>query len=79
MITESGEQFQTLFDEKRLYRLLSTEEQKDGIFIFKAELLFKEERARNNEASEETDLADVWTGCCRGITKKENVIYPIWG
>ena len=52
MATESGERYQTLFDEKRLYRLLSTEEQKDGTFIFKAELIFKEERGMSDEERE---------------------------
>jgi len=49
MVTESGEQFQTLFDEKRLYRLLSTKEQKNGTFIFRAELIHKEERGMSDE------------------------------
>jgi len=52
MVTESGEQFQTLFDEKRLYRLLSVKEQKNGTFIFKAELIHKEERGMSNEECE---------------------------
>jgi len=52
MVTESGEQFQTLFDEHRLYRLLSTKEQKDGTFIFKAELIRKEERGMSDEERE---------------------------
>ncbi len=49
MVCENGEEFQTLFDEKRLYKLLSTEEQEDGSFIFRAELVHKEERGMSDE------------------------------
>jgi hypothetical protein len=52
MTTESGEEYQTLFDEKRLYRLLSVKEQKNGMFIFKAELIFKDERGMSDEECE---------------------------
>jgi hypothetical protein len=48
MVTENGEEFQILFDEKRPYRLLSVTEQKNGTFIFKAELIFKEERGMSD-------------------------------
>jgi hypothetical protein len=51
MVTESGEQFQTLFDEKRLYRLLDVQEQND-IFIFRAELIRKEEKKMSDEECE---------------------------
>ena len=49
MVTESGEQFQTLFDEKRLYRLLNVKEQINGTFIFTAELIHKEEKGMSDE------------------------------
>jgi hypothetical protein len=52
MTTESGEQFQTLFDEKRLYRLLSVQEQDNGTFIFQAELIHKEERGMSDKERE---------------------------
>jgi hypothetical protein len=52
MVTESGEQFQTLFDEKRLYRPLNFHEQKNGIFIFRAQLIRKEERGTSDEEHE---------------------------
>ena len=54
MVTESGERFQTLFDEKQLYRLLSVQEQKNGTFIFHAELIFKEKRGMSDEERERT-------------------------
>jgi hypothetical protein len=44
-----GEAFQTLFDEKRLYKLLNVKEQKNGIFIFKAELINKKEKSMTDE------------------------------
>jgi hypothetical protein len=52
MVRENGEAFQTLFDEKRLYKLLSVREQKNGIFIFKAELVNKEEKGMSDEEIE---------------------------
>ena len=55
MVTESGERFQTLFDEKRLYRLLSVKEQKNGAFIFKAELINKEERGTSDKERERAE------------------------
>jgi hypothetical protein len=52
MTTESGEKFQTLFDEKRLYRLLNAKKQKNGVYIFKAELIDKKERGMSDEELE---------------------------
>jgi hypothetical protein len=49
MVREDGESFQTLFDEKRLYKLLSVREQKNGIFIFWADPLEKETKETSDE------------------------------
>jgi hypothetical protein len=49
MTRENGESFQTLFDEKRLYKLLGVKEQKNGIFIFRAELVHKEEKGMSDD------------------------------
>jgi hypothetical protein len=54
MTRENGESFQTLFDEKQLYKLLSVKEQKNGIFIFRAELINKEERSMSDEEREKS-------------------------
>jgi len=48
MTREDGVTFQTLFDEKRLYKLLSVQEEGD-IFIFRAELVDKSERGMSDE------------------------------
>jgi hypothetical protein len=57
MTRENGESFQTLFDEKRLYKLLSVREQKNGIFIFRAELVNKKERGMSDAEREKAQNA----------------------
>ena len=47
MVRENGETFETLFDEKRFYKLLSVQEEGD-IFIFRAELIDKSERGMSD-------------------------------
>ena len=59
MTRENGESFQTLFDEKRLYKLLNVKEQKNGVFIFRAELVDKEERGMSDDEVERTRNADL--------------------
>jgi hypothetical protein len=49
MVTESGERFQTLFDEKQLYKSLSVQEQENGVFIFNAELIQKKEQEKDTD------------------------------
>ena len=65
MVTESGEQFQTLFDEKRLYKLLSVQEQKDGTFIFRAKPIFEEKKGITEEEQEKARKEEL-----RQITKE---------
>ena len=53
MTHENGKGYQTLFDGKQLYKLLSVREQKNGVFIFRAELTNKEERGMSDEKRKE--------------------------
>jgi len=59
MTRENGESFQTLFDEKRLYKLLRVQEQKNGVFVFHAELINKEERRMSDEEIEKARNAEL--------------------